>query len=78
MNGLGKIVKLIGYNFEKSESFLTLLEDSLKVRVSHAIKSKEPMEINIQGLLDLTEGMSVLGQKRPRLIALLKRILTGL
>jgi hypothetical protein len=43
MNGLGKIVKLIGYNFEKSESFLTLLEDSLKVRVSHAIKSKEPM-----------------------------------
>jgi len=75
MNELCRLFRLLSYNFDKNDEFITLIEDSIKIRLSHAIKSKEPLNVSVEGMLALTEGLSVLGQRRPRLLALLKRIL---
>jgi hypothetical protein len=47
----------------------------MKIRVTHAIKNKEKLEIDTEGLLSLSEGIAVLAIKRPILLSLLKRIL---
>lgn len=75
LDQLSRLTRLIAYNFDKSEEFITLIEDSIKVRLSHAIKAGEPIEISLEGMLALTEGISMLSIRRPRLLALLKRIL---
>lgn len=47
----------------------------MKIRLGHAIKEGESLDMTLEGLLNLTEGISVLSIKRPRLIMLLKKIL---
>ena len=75
MNELARFVRLLSYNFNKNDEFITLIEDSIKIRLSHAIKSGEPLNVSLDGMLALTEGLSVLAIRRPRMLTLLKRIL---
>jgi len=50
----------------------------MKIRVTHAIKTGEPLDMDTDGLLALTEGIAVLGIRRTRMVSLLKRILLEL
>ena len=71
-----KMVKLIGNNFIKSEHFLSLIEDSMRMRLNHMVKNNLSTEelITIDSLRSLTEGLSALGDvtKGKRLVNLLK------
>ena len=71
-----KIVKLIGNNFIKSDHFLSLIEDSMRMRLNHMVKNDISTEelITIDSLRSLTEGLSALGDatKGKRLVTLLK------
>ena len=71
-----KMVKLIGNNFIKSEHFLSLIEDSMRMRLNHMVKNNLSTEelITIESLRSLTEGLSALGDvtKGKRLVNLLK------
>ena len=69
------LVKLIGYNHMKDEKFLSLIEESLNLRVTHSLKSKEQLGITSNDVKNLTEGMSVKSISRKRLNTLLKTII---
>lgn len=42
-----KLVKLIGGNFIKSDDFLDLIEDSIKLRLQHYAKNEKSTEEHI-------------------------------
>lgn len=50
-----------------------MVEDALCLRVATRIKSKQPLQLDVKAMLDLTEGMSVLSISRKPLNDLLKR-----
>ena len=74
-----KMVKLVGNNFQRSESFLGLIEDSIRMRLNYMIKNdKETKDyIQIEGVRNLIEGLdaysSLVGTKR--LISLVKTMI---
>ena len=72
---LCKLVKLIAYNHMKDESFLSLIEESINLRVTHALKTADSLKLNSQDLVNLTEGMSVKSMARKRLNTLLKTMI---
>lgn len=78
MNQLSRLIKIVAYNHEKSDEILTIIEDSMKIRVTHSIKTGEALDMDNDGLLALTEGIAVLGIRRTRMVSLLKRILLEL
>ena len=70
-----RLVNLIGNNFARSEDFLALIEDSLKLRLNHMIKNELPTGdfINADSLTKLADGLSALGlADRKRLFSMLK------
>lgn len=70
VDSMCKIVKLVGNNFQRSESLLSLIEDSIRMRLNHMIKNEKNTEdyITIEGIRNLTEGLdaygSLVGTKR--------------
>ena len=70
------MVKLIGNNFIKSEHFLSLIEDSMRMWLNHMVKNNLPTGelITIESLRSMTEGLSALSDatKGKRLVNLLK------
>ena len=74
-----KLVKLIGNNFTKSEHFLSLIEDTMRMRLNHMVKNNLSTEelITIDSLRSLTEGLSALSDatKGKRLVNLLKTMI---
>ena len=68
-------MKLIAYNHIKDENFLSLIEESLNLRVTHSLKNKEPLGITSDDMKNLTEGMSVKSIARKRLNTLLKTMI---
>lgn len=50
-----------------------MVEDALCLRVATRIKGKQPLQLDVKAMLDLTEGMSVLSISRKPLNDLLKR-----
>ena len=72
------MVKLIGNNFVRSEEFLSLIEDSVRMRLNYMVKNEKPTEdfITIESIRHLTEGLSALGDgSRKRLFGLLKTMI---
>ena len=59
----------------KDETFLSLIEESINLRVTHALKTSESLQISSQDLINLTEGMSVNSMSRKRLNTLLKTMI---
>lgn len=59
----------------KDETFLSLIEESINLRVTHALKTSESLQISSQDLINLTEGMSVKSMSRKRLNTLLKTMI---
>ena len=58
-----KLMKLIGGNYIKSDTFLSLIEDSLRLRLQHFAKHSVSTEsqINVETVRDFTEGLNLLG-----------------
>ena len=52
-----------------------MVEDALCLRIATRIKSKQPLNLDAQAMLNLTEGMSVLSISRKPLNDLIKRVL---
>jgi hypothetical protein len=63
---LCRLVKLIGYNHQKNDEFLSIIEDTIKIRVG---EENENLDISKESLKDLVEGMSVASVNRKRLNA---------
>ena len=70
-----KLIKLIAYNFQKDEGFLQMLEDALCLRIATSIKEKQNLGLDIEAMLNLTEGMAILSISRKPLNDLLKKVL---
>lgn len=70
-----KLIKLIAYNFQKNEGFLQMLEDALCLRIATSIKEKQKLGLDIEAMLNLTEGMAILSISRKSLNDLLKKVL---
>ena len=79
VDSMCKLVKLIGNNFQKSQSLLTLIDDSIRMRLNYMIKNEFKTEEFITGedVRNLVEGLnaysSMVGTKR--LISLVKTML---
>ena len=54
---------------------MSLIEESINLRVTHALKTAESLKISSQDLVNLTEGMSVKSMARKRLNTLLKTMI---
>ena len=70
-----RIVNLVGSNYLQSEDLLSLIEDSLKLRLNHMVKNELKTDefITGQNLNSLAEGLSALGDaSRKRLFSLMK------
>jgi hypothetical protein len=63
---LCSLVKLIGYNHQKNDEFLSMIEDSLKIRIDAGI---EQLGATKESLKDLIEGVSVGSMSRKRMNA---------
>ena len=59
----------------KDESFISLIEESINLRVTHSLKTAESLNLSSQDLINLTEGMSVKSMARKRLNTLLKTMI---
>jgi hypothetical protein len=70
-----RLIKLIAYNHVKDEQFLKMIEDALCLRVATSLKDKKAIGLDMEAMLSLTEGMSVLATSRKPLNDLLKRVL---
>ena len=79
VDSMCKLVKLIGNNFQRSQSLLTLIDDSIRMRLNYMIKNEIKTEEFITGedVRNLVEGLnaysSMVGTKR--LISLVKTML---
>lgn len=70
-----RIVNLVGSNYLQSEDLLSLIEDSLKLRLNHMVKNELKTDefITGQNLNSLAEGLSTLGDAgRKSLFSLMK------
>ena len=58
-----KLVKLIGNNYVKSPEFLSLVENTLKMRLTYLVKKSEASSEHFDGacVRDLTDGLSAMG-----------------
>ena len=75
MTKLCTLVKLIGSNHKKDEGFLSLIEETVNMRVQHSLKSDSQLDLSTDAMKDLTEGMSRLSMSRKRMNTLLKTII---
>ena len=69
---LCRLVKLIGYNHQKNDEFLSMIEDSLKIRID---SGSEQLGVTKESLKDLIEGISVGSVSRKRMNAQVRKLL---
>ena len=69
---LCRLVKLIGYNHQKNDEFLSMIEDSLKIRID---AGPDQLGVTKESLKDLIEGISVGSVSRKRMNAQLRKLL---
>jgi hypothetical protein len=75
MPKLCTLVKLIGSNHQKHEGFLSLIEETINMRVQHSLKSDSSLDLTSEAMKNLTEGMSRLSMSRKRMNTLLKTVI---
>ena len=70
-----RLLKLVAHNHKNDDQFISMIEDALCLRVASSLKEKLPLSVDVDAMLNLTEGMSVLSRSRKPLNDLLKRLL---